>query len=126
MLRDVSKYEFSTVKDVLSEKELVRKSCYIKKIRRLEYSLLGKELKPQTDIAQKQYKGLNKFFKSGEKKEPVTIKKETPTIKKYNKSDLIYNTNHSFYKYIRDTKKFDKIIGYWTRCFKNCFQKSSS
>ena len=30
-------------------------------------------------------------------------------IGKYNKSDLIYDTNHSFYKYCRDTKNFDSL-----------------
>ena len=32
--------------------------------------------------------------------------------KKYNKSDLIYDSNHSFYKYYHDSKKFDNL------CFK--------
>ena len=49
------------------------------------------------------------FFKSDEKEEPVTIKREKSTLKKYNKSDLIYNNNHSFHKYFRDIKKFDKL-----------------
>ena len=30
--------------------------------------------------------------------------------KEYNKSDLIYNTNHSFYDYYRNSKKFDKLL----------------
>ena len=30
-----------------------------------------------------------------------------PTLKKYNKSDLIYDVKHSFYKY--DLKKFDNL-----------------
>ena len=61
-------------------------------MKRLEYSLLGKELKAQTDIVKKQYQGLNKFLKSDEKEEPVAIKK-------YNKSDLIYSSQYNFYKY---------------------------
>ena len=27
----------------------------------------------------------------------------------YNKSDLIYNSKYSFYKYYRDSKKFDNL-----------------
>ena len=34
-------------------------------------------------------------------------KKSTP--KEYNKSDLIYDTSHSFFKYYRDSKKLDKL-----------------
>ena len=44
--RNVSKYEFLTGKDVLPEKDLLEKAATIK---RFEYSLLGKELKAQTD-----------------------------------------------------------------------------
>ena len=65
MLRNVSKYEFLAGKVVLPEKDLLEKAATLK---RFEYSLLGKKLKPQTDIAKKQYKGLNRFFKSDEKK----------------------------------------------------------
>ena len=32
-----------------------------------------------------------------------------PTLKKYNKSDLIYDSNYSFYKYYHDLKKFDSL-----------------
>ena len=44
--------------------------------KRFEYLPLGKESKAQTDIAKKKYQGINKFFKSDEKEEPMTIKKK--------------------------------------------------
>ena len=63
------------------------------------YSPLGKELKPQTDIAKKQYKKLDDTLKLDKR-----IKKEKPALEKYSKSNLIYNSKHSFYKYYRDSK----------------------
>ena len=72
------------------------------------YLPLGKELKAQTGIAKKQYKELNKLLKSDKKEQPI-IKKEKQTIKKYNKSDLIYNSKHSFYKYYCDSKNFNNL-----------------
>ena len=47
---NVSKYEFLTVKDVLSEKYLLGKVAAFKKS---EYSARGKELKAQSDIVKK-------------------------------------------------------------------------
>ena len=47
------KYEFLTGKDVLPEKELLEKAAIMK---RLEYLLLGKELKAQTNAAEKSIK----------------------------------------------------------------------
>ena len=88
----MSKYEFVIGKDVLPEK--------VATMKRFEYSPLSKELKAQSDIAKKRYWGLNKFFKSDKKEEPVTIKK-------YNKSDLIYKSKYSFCKYHRDSERFD-------------------
>ena len=82
---NVSKFEFVTSKDVSPEKSLLEKAATTK---RFEYSPLGKELKAQTDIAKKQYQGLNKFFKSDEKEEA--------TLKNYDKLDLIYNSKYSF------------------------------
>ena len=52
-LRNVSKYEFLTTKDVLPEKDLLEKAAAMK---RFEYSSLGKELKAQTDIAKNSIK----------------------------------------------------------------------
>ena len=86
--------------------DLLEKAATIK---RFEYSVLGKELKAQTDIAKKQYQGLSKFFKSDEK--------EKLTIKKYNESDLIYNSKYRFYKYYSDSKK----IGNFSSKSKNSF-----
>ena len=71
-----------TSKDVLPEKDLLGKTAELKIF---EYSLLGKELKAQTDIAKKQYQKLD-----NEKMNKKSIPKE------YNKLDLVYNTNHSF------------------------------
>ena len=56
---NVNRYEFSTSKDVLPEKDLQEKAA---KIKRFEYSPLGEELKAQTDIVKKQYQGLNKIY----------------------------------------------------------------
>ena len=36
-------------------------------------------------------------------------KNEKPTLENYNKSDLICNSNYSFWKYYRDREKFDKL-----------------
>ena len=46
-------------------------------LKRFEYSPLGKELKAQTSVVEKQYQKLNKIFKSDdEEEEQVTVKKE--------------------------------------------------
>ena len=90
---NVSKYAFLTVQDV--EKDLLEKAATIK---RFEYSSLGSELKKQIDITKKQYQGLGKVC--GFDKKLIIIK--------YNKSDLVYNTVHSFYKY-HDINKFNKL-----------------
>ena len=71
-------------------------------MKKIEYPLLGKEIKTQTDIAKTQYQRLNAFFKSDKKEEPVTITKK-------NKSDLIYESRYSFYKYYLNSKKFDNL-----------------
>ena len=68
-----------------------------------EYSPSGKELKTQTDIADKLYQGLDKIYQFNE-----TLKKK-PTLKKRNKSALIYNNKYSFYKYYRDSKKIENL-----------------
>ena len=57
----------------LKEKGLSEKGATFK---RFEYLPLGKESKAQTDIVKKKYQGINKFFKSDEKEEPMTIKKK--------------------------------------------------
>ena len=78
---NVSKYEFLTSKDVLPEKDLLEKSVELK---RFEYSPLGKEIKAQSDIANKQYQKLDDADEFDE-----TINKKS-TLKKHSKWDLIY------------------------------------
>ena len=94
---NVSKYKFSTGKDDLPEKDLLEKAATMK---RFEYSPLAKEIKAQTDTAKKQYQKVAETFEFDN-----IIKKEEPIFKDYNKSNLIYNSKYSFYKYYRDSKK---------------------
>ena len=78
--------------------------------KRFEYSPLGKESKAQTDIAKKQYQGLDKAFISNKENKNVNeslIKREKTAVKKYNKSNLIYHTLN-FYNHSKD-KKFDSL-----------------
>ena len=88
---NISKYEFLTGKDVLPEKYLLEKAATMK---RLEYLLLDKESKAQTDIAKKQYQKLDNTYESEK-----IIKKEKPTLKKCNRSNLIYDSKYSFYPF---------------------------
>ena len=55
---------------------------------------LGSDLKKHTDIAKTQYQRLGKVSDD-----------KNPKPKKYNKSDLIHDSEHGFYKY-REIKKF--------------------
>ena len=71
--RNISIYGFLNSKDVLPEKGLLEKVIALK---RFEYSLLGKDLKTQTSVAEKRYQRLNKLLNHDEKEELVTIKKE--------------------------------------------------
>ena len=48
---NVSKYEFLTGKDVLSEKDLLEKA--VAALKRFEYLPLGKELKNQSSVTEK-------------------------------------------------------------------------
>ena len=66
--------------------------------------LLGKKLKPQSNIAKKQHQKLDHTFEFNK-----IVKKEEPTFNNYNKSNLIFNSKYSFYKYYRDSKKFDNL-----------------
>ena len=54
---NVNKYEFLTGEDILLEEGIFEKAATIK---RFEYSPLGSELEKQTDLAKKQYQGLDK------------------------------------------------------------------
>ena len=76
-------------------------------LKRFEYSLLGKKLKAQTDITQKQYQGLDKAFvfdKNNENVNELLVKKER---KKYNKSNIIYNRLRFYIN--RDYKRFNSL-----------------
>ena len=73
---NVSKYEFLTGKNVLHEKDLLEKAGAIK---RFEYSLLGKELKLETSVAEKQYQ------------EVESNKKEEKVRRRRAKSNLVYD-----------------------------------
>ena len=72
-------------------------------MKKFECSTLGKELKAQTDIAEKQYQKLDDRDMFDE-----TIN-EKSALKNYGKSDLICDTNHSFLKFYRDNKKIDSL-----------------
>ena len=61
---NVSKYEFLTGKDVLPEKDLPEKAAAIKIFK---YSPLGKELKKQTSVTEKQYQKFDNVFESNKK-----------------------------------------------------------
>ena len=93
---NVSKYEFLPGKDVLPQKELLERAATMK---RFEYLPSGKELKAQTDITKKQYQKLDNIF--GFEK---IVKKERAKLENYSKSNLLYDANHSFYRYYRDKK----------------------
>ena len=58
------KYEFLTGKVGLPEKDLLQKVAAIK---RFEYSLLGKELKRQTSVAEKQFHKFDYAIESNKK-----------------------------------------------------------
>ena len=94
-----SKYEFLTGKDVLPEKDLLEKAAAMK---RFKYSPLGKELKKQTSVAEKQCQKLGNAFKSN-KKEEFKIKSKRTCAK----SNLVYNNQFTFYEY-HEAKKFAK------------------
>ena len=79
---NVGKYEFWTGLNVLPEKYLLEKTAAMK---RFEYSLLGKELKKLTSLAEVQYQKFNNAFESNKKKE---IKNK--------KSNLVYNNCFTF------------------------------
>ena len=85
---NVSEYKFLTGKGVLPKKDLLQKAATMK---RFEYSQLGKELKLQNSVAEKQYQAFDKVFNHNEKEEPVKIKKEAPLI-----AILFYNKKYSF------------------------------
>ena len=62
------------------------------------------KLKAQTDIAKKQCKKLDDTFKLDK-----IIIKEKPALKNNSKSNLIYNSKHSFYKYYCNSRTFNNL-----------------
>ena len=91
-------------------------------LKRFEYSPLASELKNQTSVAENQYQGLNKLFKSDKKEEePIAIKKEKPSI--IIESKLMYYSKYSFsdYKNVRKYSelsfmaKYDKLLSFYHR-----------
>ena len=116
---NVTKYQFSTGKDVLPEKVLLEEAVTMK---RVEYSLLHKELKAQTDIAKKQYQKLCSTYESEK-----IIRKEKPTLSEYNKSNLICDCKYSFYPYnniknlnsIFLTSKYPILFSFYSELKKN-------
>ena len=78
-------------KDVLPQKDLLEKATALK---RFEYSPLGKELKKQTSVAEKQYQDLDKVFNHDENKQPVKIEKEEPLTTA--ELSLIHDNKYSF------------------------------
>ena len=73
-------------------------------LKRFEYSLLGTQFKNQTSVAEKQYQGSNKLFRTDEKIS--------------HKPYLIYGIKYSFSEYrnfkeysdLSFTTKYDKLI----------------
>ena len=84
------------------EENLKEKAAAIKIF---EWPSLGSELIKQTDITEKQYQELDKVHRFD-----IEL-----IIWKYNKSNLVYNTVHSFYKYY-DISKFNKL-SIKSKCF---------
>ena len=75
-----------------------------------EYSLLGSELKNQTEIAKKQHQRSHKYHRFGKKDDEKINKKIT--LKNCKETDLINNeltirNKSSFYKY-HDINKFKR------------------
>ena len=76
-----------TGKDVLPEKDLLEKAAAIK---RFEYSLLGRELKKQTSVAEKQYQKFDSAFESNKDEDKSKNKRS------HAKSNLVYNNYVNF------------------------------
>ena len=70
-------------------------------IKRFEYSLLGKELKKQTGVAEKEYQKFDNAFESNKKEDKAKNKRS------HAKSNLVHNSYFTFYKY-HNTKGFAK------------------
>ena len=88
-----------TSKDVLAGKDLLQKAPVIK---RFEYSPLGKELKKQTSVAEKQYQQFYNAFESNKEEEDKTKNKRCRS-----KSNKVYDNYFTFYKDLKEVK--DKL-----------------
>ena len=108
-----------TGKYILSRKYFLETAATIK---RSGYSLLGSELKKQTDIAEKEYQIPDKFFsllfwsiKDNKNVIKSLIKNENIakllTKKNYIKQNLIYNTA-SFFGYSDDKTKYSFLLSF--------------
>ena len=75
-------------------------------IKRFQYLPLVNESKKQTGIVKKQHQGLGKVFEFDKKEDDERINKKP--VKKYSKSDLIYRSKFSFYKYC-NIKRFNSL-----------------
>ena len=73
-------------------------------MKRFQYSPLGKEVKKQTSVAEKQYQEIDKIFNHDEKEEPIAIKKEEPL--KTDESSLAYDSKYIFSNYRNVGKHF--------------------
>ena len=102
---NISEYEFLTGKDLLPEIELLEKAIALKN---WEFSLLGKELKKQTSVAEKQYLGFDNVFNHYQKEEPVKIKKER--LLTTDKSSHFYNKKYSFIEFKNVEKYTDDSL----------------
>ena len=91
---NVNKYELLPGKDGSPEKDLLEKAPALE---RFEYSPLGKELKKQIIVAEKQYQDFDKVFNYDEKEKPwKTEKEELLTI---DESSLFFNNKYTFNKF---------------------------
>ena len=74
-------------------------------LKRFEYSSLGKELKTQTSVAEKQFQGLNKHFNPENEEKPVTIKKKKEII---SESQIVYDNKYSFSSF-KNVRQYSNI-----------------
>ena len=120
-----------TGKDVLPEKDLLEKVAVLT---RFECLPLGKELKKQTSVAEKQYQIFDKVFNHDEKEKPVKIKKEGSLTT--NESSLFYDSKYSFSeyrnvrKYVNDAlkSKYNILVKFYNRLdeFKKFFSSNGT
>ena len=81
-------------------------------MKRFEYSPLGKKLKKQTYVAEKQYQSFDKVSNYDEKEEPVKIQKERPLTTE--ESSLFYNNKYSFTEFKNVGKYYN--LSFTTKC----------